>query len=60
MKRNKKLNYRFHDPNPPEVAAEYILKVFIEVNKPKVERAVREAKECAAGISNAKIKEKMV
>lgn len=60
MKRNKELNYRFHDPNPPEVTAEYILKVFIEVNKPKVERAVREAKERAAGISNAEIEEKMV
>lgn len=60
MKRNNKLNYRFHDPNPPEVAAEYILKVFIDVNKPKVERAVREAKERAAGISNAEIEEKMV
>ena len=34
MKNKKKLNYRFHNPNPPEVAAEYILKVFIEVNKP--------------------------
>lgn len=60
MKKSKKLNYRFHDPNPPEVAAEYILKVFIEVNKPKVERAVREAKECAAGISNAEIEKEMV
>lgn len=60
MKRTKKLNYRFHDPNPPEVTAEYILKVFIDVNKPKVERAVREAKERAAGISNAEIEEKMI
>lgn len=55
MKKSKKLNYRFHDPNPPEVTAEYILKVFIEVNKPKVERAVREAKERAAGICNTEI-----
>lgn len=56
MKKKKQLNYRFHNPNPPEVAAEYILKVFIEVNKPKVERAVREAKERAAGISNSESK----
>ena len=54
MKKKKQLNYRFHNPNPPEVAAEYILKVFIEVNKPKVE--VREAKERAAGISNSESK----
>lgn len=60
MKKSKKLNYRFHDPNPPEVTAEYILKVFIDVNKPKVERAVREAKERAAGISNAEIEKEMV
>ncbi len=57
MKKKKQLNYRFHNPNPPEVAAEYILKVFIEVNKPKVERAVREAKERAAGIYGTEIEE---
>ncbi len=50
------LDYRFHNPNPPEVASEYILKVFIEVNKPKVERAVREAKERAVGMSNSESK----
>lgn len=37
----KKLNYRFHDPNDPAVAAEYILKVFIEANQKKVEEAIR-------------------
>jgi len=40
----KKLNYRFHNPNPADVAAEYILKVFMQVNIPKVEKAVRDAK----------------
>ena len=35
-----KLNFRFHDPNPSGVAAEYILKELIETNKPKAERAV--------------------
>lgn len=40
----KKLNYRFHNPNPTDVAAEYILKVFMQVNIPKVEKAVRDAK----------------
>lgn len=41
----KKLNFRFHDPNPPGVSAEYILKELIEANKPKAERAIREARE---------------
>ena len=41
----KKLNFRFHDPNPPGVAEEYILKELIEANKPKAERAIREARE---------------
>lgn len=41
--KKKKLNYRFHDPNDPAVAAEYILKVFIEANQKKVEEAVRKA-----------------
>ena len=40
----KKLNYRFHDPNPAGVAAEYILKELIEANLPKAEWAVRKAK----------------
>ena len=40
----KKLNFRFHNPNPADVAAEYILKVFIQANIPKVEKAVRDAK----------------
>ena len=38
-----KLNYRFHDPNDPAVAAEYILKVFIEANQKKVEAVIRKA-----------------
>lgn len=41
--KKKKLNYRFHDPNDPAVAAEYILKVFIEANQKKVEEVIREA-----------------
>ena len=42
MKRLK-LNYRFHNPNTVEVTADYILKVFIEANMKKVERAMQEA-----------------
>ena len=41
--KKKKLNYRFHDPNDPAVAAEYILKVFIEANQKKVEELIRKA-----------------
>ncbi len=39
----RKLNYRFHNSNDPEEMAEYILKIFIEVNQLKVERALQEA-----------------
>lgn len=41
----KKLNYRFRNPNSVEATADYILKVFIEVNESKVEEAIREARE---------------
>ena len=45
----KKLNYRFHNPNPVEVTAEYILKVMIEANREKVEKALREEMEQRRG-----------
>ena len=38
----RKLNYRFHNPNPVEVTAEYILKVMIEANTEKVEKILQE------------------
>lgn len=41
----RKLNYRFHDPNPAAVTADYILKIFIEANTSKVEAAIRGAAE---------------
>lgn len=41
--KKQKLHYRFHDPNDPAVAAEYILKVFVEANQKKVEKVIREA-----------------
>lgn len=41
----KKLNYRFHNPNSVEATADYILKVFIEVNERKVDKAIRETGE---------------
>ena len=48
-KREKqKLNYRFHDPNPPGVTADYLIKLLVEVNMPKAEAAIRAAREEAA------------
>ncbi len=40
--RKQKLNYRFHNPNPADVTADYILKIFMEVNKKKVDQALKE------------------
>ena len=40
-----KLNYRFHNPNSVEATADYILKVFIEVNAKKVDRVMQEVAE---------------
>ena len=54
--KKKKLNYRFHNPNTAEATADILLKVFIEANSKKVEKAVQEAaeqsnevKECDVG-----------
>lgn len=38
----QKLKYQFHNPNTVETTADYILKVFMEVNEKKVERAILE------------------
>lgn len=38
----QKLNYRFHNPNTREETADYIAKLFVEVNKNKVERVIQE------------------
>lgn len=38
----RKLNYRFHDPNTTESAANYLLKVLIEANTSKVEQAIQQ------------------
>ena len=43
--KERKLNYRIHDPNPAAVTADYLLKVLIEANMSKVEMALREAAE---------------
>ena len=41
--KDRKLNYRFHDPNPAAVTAEYIIQELIEANAAKVEAAVQNA-----------------
>lgn len=43
----QKLNYRFHNPNPTEKTADILIKLFVEVNCPKVEGAIRQAQEVA-------------
>ena len=42
MKRQK-LNYRFHNPNTAETTADYILQIFIEANRKKIEQAMQNA-----------------
>ena len=41
--KQKKLNYRFHNPNSAAATADYILKILIDANSEKVERAIRAA-----------------
>lgn len=41
--KKRKLNYRFHNPNTAAATAEHLLKVLIEANTDKVERAIQEA-----------------
>lgn len=38
--KKRKLNYRFHNPNTVEVTANYLVKMLIEANSEKVEKAV--------------------
>ena len=39
----RKLNYRFHNPNTVAATADYILKILIDANSEKVERAIQAA-----------------
>lgn len=41
--KKRKLNYRFHNPNMAEVTADYLIKILIEANSEKVEKAVAKA-----------------
>ena len=47
--KERKLNYRIHDPNPATVTADRVLNVFIEANAGKVEAAIQNA---AAALPN--------
>lgn len=49
----RKLNYRFHNPNTAEVTADYLLKILIEANTEKVERAVQGAADKLPGQKSA-------
>ena len=42
-----KLHYTFHNPNTPEATADFLVKLFIEVNQPKVEQMIYQAQEAA-------------
>lgn len=51
MKKGK-LNYRIHDPNPPALSAEVVLKIMIDVNRAKVEAAIQRELDRRAGDSS--------
>lgn len=41
--KQRKLNYRFHNPNSAEDTIDFLCKLLIEANAGKVERAIEEA-----------------
>ena len=41
--KEKKLSYRFFNPNTEEDTANFLLKLFSEVNAPRAEEAIRRA-----------------
>lgn len=41
--KERKLNYRFHNPNTATATADYILKILIQSNAGKVENAIQKA-----------------
>lgn len=41
--KQKKLNYRFHNPNSATDSADFLCQILIEANAGKVERAIKEA-----------------
>ena len=49
--KQRKLNYRFHNPNSAEDTADFLCKLLIEANAGKVERAIEKAAAWCAGES---------
>ena len=47
--KKRKLNYRFHNPNPTAATADYLLKIFMEANQEKVQLAIQAAADTADG-----------
>jgi hypothetical protein len=43
MADKQKLNYRFHNPNPPQNTADFVLGIFLAVNKYKLDQALQKA-----------------
>ena len=41
--KKRKLNYRIHNPNTAAATADYILKILIDANSEKVEKAIQAA-----------------
>ena len=41
--KKREVTYRFHDPNPEGMVADYLLGILIEANEKKVRAAIREA-----------------
>ena len=50
--KERKLNYRIHDPNPAAVTADHLLKALIGANMRKVEAALKEVAERASDSEN--------
>ncbi len=40
--KNRRVNYIFHNCNPPEIMAENLLKILVKANAGKVEKAISE------------------
>lgn len=45
MAKKQTLNYTFHDPNPPVKTADFLLKLFLEVDQKKIDAALQKAHE---------------
>lgn len=42
--KKKQLNFRFHNPNTAEAAADFLLKLLVEVNRERAEQIVAAAR----------------